>query len=255
VVEGSKPVTKTYENPPVIEALCEFQFDPIQPWDWTIPGLVYDKVKNHFPKKRQANVLNVELEPQEKGVAQRVKGGVARMQFLREDETALIQVGPDLLVVNQLKPYPAWVVFKKLILDSLQTYWDIVHPRGFRRIELRYINRIETSEGSVDLDRYFTVAPKVPDPVPQTFLSFIIRTEIPFENEEGLLILAFGSALPEMPVKRAFILDLDFITVRPEQLDLTTAMDWVERAHTQIEKTFEACITDETRRLFTEATL
>jgi len=33
---------------------------------------------------------------------------------------------------------------------------------------------------------------------------------------------------------------------------LDSVMDWVERAHSEIEKTFEACVTDKARRLFGE---
>lgn len=44
---------RKYRNPPLIEALCEFQFVPTQPWDLTIPGFFYEKVKNDFPAKQQ----------------------------------------------------------------------------------------------------------------------------------------------------------------------------------------------------------
>ena len=83
---------RLYKNPPLIEALCEFQFEPDQPWDWTIPGLVYDKVKKEFPKKKQQNIIKMEVHADPE-ISQSVKGEIARMQFLREDEQALIQVG------------------------------------------------------------------------------------------------------------------------------------------------------------------
>jgi uncharacterized protein (TIGR04255 family) len=36
-------MTKRYNNPPIIEALCEFQFDTDVSWDLTLIGLIYDK--------------------------------------------------------------------------------------------------------------------------------------------------------------------------------------------------------------------
>ncbi len=46
-------MTKRYNNPPLVEALCEFQFDADVPWDLTLIGLIYDKLQGLFPKKQQ----------------------------------------------------------------------------------------------------------------------------------------------------------------------------------------------------------
>lgn len=35
-------MARTYNNPPLIEAVCDFHFSSSQPWDWTIPGLFYE---------------------------------------------------------------------------------------------------------------------------------------------------------------------------------------------------------------------
>jgi uncharacterized protein (TIGR04255 family) len=33
-----------YPNPPLIEAICEFRFNPGQTWVWTVPGLIYNEI-------------------------------------------------------------------------------------------------------------------------------------------------------------------------------------------------------------------
>ncbi len=86
-------VRRVYENPPIIEALCEFYFGSDQQWDWTIPGLIYAEVKSEFPTKRHFNPLQVELRAETQGASvQNVVSNVDRMQFLSQDERALIQV-------------------------------------------------------------------------------------------------------------------------------------------------------------------
>jgi uncharacterized protein (TIGR04255 family) len=42
---------KKYEKPPIIEAVCEFRFSGKSKWDLTIPGLIYDSVKDEYPQK------------------------------------------------------------------------------------------------------------------------------------------------------------------------------------------------------------
>lgn len=182
----------------------------------------------------------------------RVKGGIARMQFLREDETALVQVGPDMLSVNHLKPYPNWAQFKTLIFGTLAIYRQTINPESIKRIGLRYINKIEIPQPRVQIEDYILAIPSVPQPVPQTFASFILRVEIPFEQTNGMLILQTGTVPPEQQGNTAFLLDLDFITLQPQTITLESVTDWVEQAHEKVEETFEACITEKARAIFKE---
>ncbi len=243
---------RIYENPPIVEAICEFQFEPSQTWDWTIPGLIYAEVKTEFPKKRQQNVVHLELSSEKKEITQSVKGGIARMQFLRDDERALIQVGPDLLAVNHLKPYPKWEVFKGMIVHALEIYRQVANPKTIRRVGLRYINRIELPEHRVEIEDYLLAVPKVPKEVPQIFATWVQRVEIPFEDANGILVLQSGSIREEKQERISFLLDLDFITFQAETLALDSVIDWVERAHDKVEHTFETCITPKARNLFIE---
>lgn len=34
-----------YGNPPIVEVVAEFRFIPSEPWDLTVPGLVYDHLR------------------------------------------------------------------------------------------------------------------------------------------------------------------------------------------------------------------
>lgn len=250
---------RVYEKPPIIEALCEFYFSSNQPWDWTIPGLIYAKVGSEFPTKRQFNPLQVELRAETKGTSvQNVVGSVDRMQFLSQDESALIQVGPDFMSVHHLKPYSNWETFKQMISRSLMVYQQVASPQKITRIALRYINRIEIPEKMIDpeqrieLGDFLLAAPSVPKDVPQVFSTWVQRVEIPFKHANGLLALQSGSIHEEGQRDVAFLLDLAFLALQPELVRLDSAMEWVERAHEEIESTFESCITPNTRRLFKE---
>ena len=243
---------RLYKNPPLIEALCEFQFEPDQPWDWTIPGLVYDKVKKEFPKKKQQNIIKMEVHADPE-ISQSVKGEIARMQFLREDEQALIQVGPNLLVVNHLKPYPTWNKFQEMIRNGLAVYRDVANPEALRRIGLRYINRLEIPQSAIRIEDYILVVPNIPEPVPQVFVTWIQRVEIPFVDANGLMVVQSGLVKQDDPNTTAFLLDLDFITLDTRKVNLDNVMEWVTQAHDEVEKTFEACITDKTRTFMEEA--
>ncbi|MCL4506465.1 MAG: TIGR04255 family protein [Chloroflexi bacterium] len=241
-----------YSNPPIIESLCEFYFEPSQPWDWTVPGLLYDKLKGAFPRKQQMNSMEVEVHNESGGISQNIKGGTARMQFLREDGKALVQVGPDLLVINHLKPYAGWDQFRADIDHCLATYFDTIRPVGVRQIGLRYINRIEIPSASIQIDDYLLAVPRIPPQIPRTFTAWVQRVEIPYTDANGLLVLQSGSLQEGQDAHAVFLLDLYFISSPEKAVGLSAALDTVEQAHQHIETAFEASVTDNARKIFGE---
>ena len=248
-------MSRVYPKPPLIEAVCEFRFDPGQEWDWTVPGLFYDRVQEDFPLKRERKNYEVAVGegPSEDGPS--VQGLMSSwLQFVREDKSALIQVGPDLLTVNHLRPYTDWPTFKAMIQRSFEEYQAVAKPKGFRRVGLRYINRLEIPDPSVEIEEYVQAVPKIPDSLPQLFAKWAQQVVIPFEEKNGWLVLQTGSAREEESTEsHPFMLDLDFRTLDPQQVSLETAMEWIETAHKVVEESFEACITEKSRALFEES--
>jgi len=246
-------MSKVYTNPPLIEALCEFYFEPSQPWDLTIPGLFYREVRSEFPKRHQFSPFQVDFEVEGQGqVIQNIGGSADRMQFMREDERALIQIGPNLLVVNHLKPYSDWETFEGMIARALKVYRQVADPQAINRVGLRYINRLDIPEPQVEIEDYLLAVPTVPSAVPQIFGNWSQRVEIPFVEDNGLLVIQSSSVNQEGQMHVAFLLDLDFITIQARLVQLDSALEWVERAHDEIEKAFEACVTPKAKRLFGE---
>ena len=244
-------MSRRYKNPPIVEALCEFQFIPGQPWDMTIPGILYEKIKEEFPEKQQPMGFGIGFQPKEGRIEQKIEM-TQRMQFLRSDKTALVQVGPDLLVTNHLKPYPTWDIFKPLILRNLEIYREIANPKGFKRIGLRYINKIDFTAKSIELSEYFNYYPFIPTDLPQMHEAFNVRVEIPYEGGHDRLLLTLARAMPQKPDILSIMLDLDYIMAIPEGLSFDQASDWIEKAHTTVENAFESCITEKSKSLFEE---
>ena len=60
---GVQPVSRQYPNPPVIEAVCEFRLPPDSEWDLTVPGLVYEHIRDQVPTEgTERSVQGIELE-------------------------------------------------------------------------------------------------------------------------------------------------------------------------------------------------
>ncbi|GAH76100.1 unnamed protein product, partial [marine sediment metagenome] len=152
----------------------------------------------------------------------------------------------------QLKPYRTWAEFKSVVLGALQTYEGVANPKGFKRIGLRYINRINIKAESVELSEYIDFYPYIPQDIPQLHTNFISRVEIPYVDNRDRMLVTVGSTPPESPNTTSIVLDIDYIMAVPEAIPIQACQEWIEQAHSVIEKTFESCIKDKSRVLFGE---
>ncbi|MBV8265707.1 MAG: TIGR04255 family protein, partial [Planctomycetaceae bacterium] len=54
---------RRYKNPPIEEAVCDFQFAPGTDWDPTMPGLLYEKLRDTYNEKpRQQQLIEAQVQ-------------------------------------------------------------------------------------------------------------------------------------------------------------------------------------------------
>jgi uncharacterized protein (TIGR04255 family) len=227
------------KNPPLIEALCEFRHISPAAWDWTIPGQLFGRIRSDFPKRSEVKLLGIEIKPGSGIASAAVRTAPERVQFARADGSAMVQVGPGVLVVNQLRPYDAWESFRALIVKTHAQYRSLGEFPAFDRIGLRYINRMPASQGRwSDL---ITVSPAFPREIGSPLLSFHQRYELAIENPSGTLIHQTGTVQDESGVH--VMLDLDFGSDRLQGVGGDQGVEaWLDGAHHQIERAFLASL-------------
>lgn len=239
-----------YAHPPIVEAVCEFRFEPGD-WDNAIPGLIWERVKVLFPKRRDAVRLEFQSVPGPGGFEQRVIQQPL-IQYLQEDEKLFMQVGPSVLTVNRLAPYASWQEFKPLIQQAFEVYSEQASPKATTRIGLRYINRFELPGDKVDLEDILEFRPYMGKELPKDHASFTVGAEFLFEQNRDVLRLQVASTKPLRESRLALILDLDYFSLLPDTSVCADIGEWLEVAHRHIEDAFEASITDSLRRTFEE---
>ncbi|MDI9616551.1 MAG: TIGR04255 family protein [Methanothrix sp.] len=243
-------MSKRYAAPPIVEAVCEFRLTPDTTWDLVVPGLFYEKVKGTFPKREQRIVQQIDLTPGPTGLQQQIRTS-ERILFFTEDMKKIAQIGPRLLVINVLKPYPSWDGFKPLIEIGWSSLKDVAEIRGIERIGLRYINRVELPAQNVDLSKYFEFYPFVGRRLPQQMISFLTGAEFSYADDRDHCRVQLAPA-PGAEGKSIFMLDIDYFLTRPRGIEIADAIDWVEEAHKRVEEIFEGCISNTLREMFKE---
>ncbi|HEX9722509.1 MAG TPA: TIGR04255 family protein [Candidatus Paceibacterota bacterium] len=248
-------MNKTYANPPVIEAVCEFRFDPASEWDPTIPGLLYDELKNDFPVKKSAKIQEFTLTTDVKANRQQTDFHVReRVRFLKE-ANLFVQVDENLLAVNHLKPYSSWGEFSPKIMKAFEAYKDVANPKGIQRIGVRYVNQIEIPEFDTGkLEEYFNFRVELEESLKkEEFGGVMAGVVFRFQDarDQAKIVLSEdkrGDA--EKKSNAVFRLDIDYFLAKPGTVSLGEVHAWVDNAHGKVGEIFEGAITDKTRALF-----
>lgn len=220
-------------------------------WDDTIIGQFYERVRAHFPQKRQREIHEAQVRLSAAGeAAAGVRRLPPRMQFVTEAGDRMIQIGRDLLVVNQLRPYALFEDWESTLYEALNVYQELVRPRALVRLGVRYIDRVIIPAPRVRMEEYFTLYPEIPAMLGAAHGAFMLRVEIPRQRREHRLFVTFGSAPPEEPETTAFLLDFYDVSEPGGEMAPEVVRKEVQAAHDNVIQAFEAILTDQLRRLF-----
>ncbi|HUW57876.1 MAG TPA: TIGR04255 family protein [Planctomycetota bacterium] len=242
-------MSRKYANPPIIEAVCEFRLSPETPWDPTIAGLLYEKLKDEFPRKDHRPIRQLSAESEKERTAPRIPVE-DRALFFATDDKSLVQVGSRLLSVNCLKPYPSWNVFHSKISKALEALQETVAIKGFQTIRLRYIDRIEIPGTKVELDDYFDFAPRVGNNLPRELAAFFVGCLVSFSEGRDACRIELTNAVPEREGHSAYRLTTEYFLDEAGAVTPEKALAWLEQAHEAAGKIFEGCIKDALREIF-----
>lgn len=239
-----------YKYPPVVEALCELYFEGSR-WDQTVPGRFYDLVAGDFPKRTEGAFFRTEIQVASDGATESRQVSKPRLELRNEAGSQLVQLAQDLLVVNQLQPYPeSFEHWEPRIYSLLDSYNTVAMPARIKRIGVRYINNIVIPGKRVQLEQYFTIYPQLPPSLGDSHGQFMIRFEVPTREGEHHILYTFGSAPAPDADSHAFLLDLYDISSGGIAPDREAVSSRVRKARALLEGAFEDSITDKLRDIF-----
>lgn len=235
---------RTYRNPPIQEALCEFRFAGGASWNVTLQARFVQEFQQEFGGRVEEQTVYAAALLLGHAPPGLVTGPKAQqLRFIPDDENAPVIVGENTLSVHALAPYPGWDAFRPRIERALEVYLRIAQPSGITRIGVRYINRFEVPTAS----RPSEFLGDAPDTA-GSLRAHTHRDEHQLDQND-LLIVMSASALEGD--RRALVLDLDLIHEWPDPAEAgLSAMGTVDRLHEREGVEFERQITDTARGVF-----
>ncbi len=228
---------------PLIEVLCEFRFARSGSWDWTIPGRLYDEIRGDFPERAQVDGVSVQFSvgPDSKIPTPPSITSPERVQMKRADGSAMVQVGPHLLVINHLQPYSDWGAFRPMIVNAFERHAGIVGPTAVVRIGLRYINKIPLPDSECPLGEITTLDPSREGPLNRPLNGMYQRFELKHDKPASILVLQTGTQFNDK--ERFLVLDFDIGSLPNEVFVKPTSLwSWLDDAHDRVGEAFLASI-------------
>jgi len=211
--------------------------------------LVFEKLNGEYPIKESRIGQDVQIKADQKGIRHRVIPS-ERAIFLSENRLSLIQLGENVLSINALKPYPGWENFQPRIRRTFDTVRSIINPKGIDRIALVYVDKIEIPGSQIEMEDYFNFLPHLGPGLPQSYVSFLVGCEIPYNKERDICKLQLTAAMPDDKKNSAFVLTTEYFLAKKRGISLDDIPAWIEDAHTVVDTLFKGCITEKLEKLF-----
>lgn len=142
---------------------------------------VFEQIKSEYPKCDDIHSDRVEIKfGDSKSPLRSFEHSFCGLRCRSKDGRFVVQLKDSGITVSRLAPYHTWSELRSETLRLWKIYLDVTRPKSVTRVAVRYINRIMLSlnEGGIDLDDFFLLGIKVPDEVPQTFLSSLCQLKL-----------------------------------------------------------------------------
>ncbi len=246
------PLERRYRKPPVAEALCEVVFAGSE-WDQTVPGRMFERIRDRFPMKEEVGQFTVEIRGPHPGPSAEFRPDEPRLRFARGDRSQIVQIGRDLVVVNQLPPYAGFERWRPLVPEMVGIYRELARPTRIERIGVRYINRVVIPAVRFNMETYFRIYPMLPVELGDEHGRFLLRMEVPAKIGGHEFLVTISSAPPPVPEgATAILLDLYDVTRFRDGEIFDSVTTRLAEAHDNVVAAFENAITDSARALFEE---
>lgn len=252
-------------NPPVVEAWIEFRFrvsGEAAPWDQSDASRFFNvsyqdafKVKDYLGRWD----LTVQTEAGRPSLLEN-RLLMERARACNEDASRYVQAGRDVLIYNMLRLHRAWPEYPELrggALEAYEKYVQFTKPEGLASIGLHYrdVVSIPTDTGqAVNLEDYLRIGPDYPVDVFRTVGALRLVLVFPEASKVGTLQFEMcNESVPPEPLAAPparFRLDWHLRSDWKGSLDREAIRSWLDTAHADIVRVFQASLTERCWELF-----
>jgi len=235
-----------YNNPTIIEALCEFRFAHSQNWDSTIYGEFWNKIKDKYPNKeeRKQVSLGIQIGPNGQQGPSEINES-AHMLFKTSDEKSLVQLQSNLLTVNTLAPYSGWNGFKPKVESAFSDFSSLGNF-PLQRVGLRYINRLPKMREGHCFSQWLSNSPYISEIILEKSEGQGIHSRVSIPEDDNRISVTVST---ELPSGDDLFIDIDSSHDLNLASEVKNMGELLETLHYNLIEAYESLITNELREV------
>ena len=238
-----------YPNAPITEALIDIQVGPAI----AVAELQYAHVgeESTYPTTEKMNATTGALRfgPDNNAVATATSQPLGFL-YRSPDGLQIYQARTNGFTFSRLARYPHWSVFSGEARRLWDKYRAVTKPAEITRVAVRYVNRIDIPLPLTNFGDYLRTFPQLSPDLPQGLSGYLMQLMIPLAEMKCEGIINQALIEPAKPGVVSVVIDIDIF--RATDLPANEEQLWtlLEQLRNAKNTVFEACITDDARRLF-----
>jgi uncharacterized protein (TIGR04255 family) len=247
-----------YRNPPLVEMFCEcfFQSPDSKEWDEFLVPDFYKKLDSEYPHRKQLHPVGMFSQGDDSRVAgapSSLNAPTPRFLFSSKDRKSFVQVGENVLVLNQL-PTPGvfWKDFESQVVKCFKTYALLWKPKLLTKVALHYIDRVDIPTDEFQLEDYFNLYPLLPSSINKPVMNLAMEFEVEGVSPGDVMSVAFRQYPSAGPQSSSFQFQWDYVaTPQVAPPDPGEIRSWLGAAHRFSVDLFHSAVTPKCKELFT----
>lgn len=243
-------MSRHYTKAPITEAVINLQIGGASPADLSLLEAVAARMPE-YPKRTRilgiqmgfsgANSDQPEFHSSHEPIGVRLETSTS---------SRVLQLQKQMFVFSHMPPYSSWNQFRSEAQNLWTMYRDVLKPQFVSRLAVRVINKLNLPGPMEQLERFSNLLPHLPQKIPVHADTFFMQFQLPQPHitERARALINVASSV-QSNWGCEFLLDFDLFTegqFEPDDDALWSLLDKLSEGKNDL---FEACITDETRKL------
>jgi uncharacterized protein (TIGR04255 family) len=238
-----------YANAPITEAIIDLRVEPRAGISAETFAAAREGEDAAYPSREEMYEAAGTMEFRKGAATASAHQRQTGYRFTSADGKNIFQARSDGFTLSRLAPYESWEPFRDEARRLWSGYRKRFGPAQITRLAVRYINRIDMPGNRVDLKRYLRTAPEVSPDLPQDVEGLFLQIRIPQTDIQSHALVNEAIVPPVREGVLSVVLDIDLFRANNVPGDEEGIWQFFDVLHTRKNDIFEACITDDTRRL------
>jgi uncharacterized protein (TIGR04255 family) len=241
--------SKHYKNAPITEAIVSIKV--VQRADFSFPLLesIFREDLEKYPIRSELFRAHGEIKFGD-GVTSLAEKEPQGYHYSNIEKNYILQCMIDGFALSRLAPYENWTAFSEEAKQLWETYNASLNPIAIKQLSVRYINKINVPAENFKLPTYFRTYPELSSELPQELHGFFLQLQAPLPRLDAQININQAIVTPDSDEVVSIVLDIDLASALSKSYQEEDIWNRFSELHDEKNRIFEACITDETRRLF-----